>query len=432
MPVIPRDGFDGTIALARDPYRFIAERCRRHGGDLFRTRILLRETICVTGPRAAAMFYTSDHLIRAGAAPGRVQKTLFGVGGVQGLDSEAHRHRKRMFMSLMTPERIAALARLSVEAWHTWAERWAALRQVQLYGEVRELLASVVCWWAGVQVAPRELPARARQLTALFDAAGAMGPRHWWARLERRRVDRWIADVIERIRAGDEDPPEHSAARVVAWHRELDGSLLPPRVAAVELLNVLRPTVAVSVYLVFVAHAFHAHPGWRRKLAAAPDEWTEPFVQEVRRAYPFFPSVVARVRDEFRWHGYRFPRGTRVMLDLYGTNHDARAWRHPRDFRPERFAGRRIGAFELVPQGGGDADRQHRCAGERITIELMKVAARFLARSLAYAVPPQDVDVDLARLPAMVRSGFVMTNVWPMTALHIKTRPRDDTAAHGG
>jgi fatty-acid peroxygenase len=431
MQDIPRDSFDGTIALVRDPYRFIAERCRRHGGDLFRTRILLQDTICMTGPRAAKLFYTNEHLVRAGAAPLRVQKTLFGIGGVQGMDGEAHRHRKRMFMTLMTPERIAVLSRISLTAWRAWAERWAGMRQVQLYGELRQLLTAVACSWAGVDVPARELPVRTLELSAPFDAAGAVGPRHWRARLARRRADRWIGRVIERIRAGDEEPPADSAARTIASHRQLDGSLLPPRVAAVELLNVLRPTVAVSVYLVFLAHAFHTHPGWRGRLAAAPDEWTEPFVQEVRRDYPFFPSVVARVRDEFQWYGYRFPRGARVMLDLHGTNHDARAWQHPDDFRPERFVGRPIGAFELVPQGGGDPHTQHRCAGEWITIELMKVAARFLAQNLAYAVPRQDLDVDFGRLPAMVRSGFVITHVRPVTAVHVGTRPRDDTAAHG-
>ena len=38
-----------------------------------------------------------------------------------------------------------------------------------------------------------------------------------------------------------------SAAEQVAAHRDEHGALLPPRIAAVELLNLLRPTVAVSV-----------------------------------------------------------------------------------------------------------------------------------------------------------------------------------------
>src|SRR5690606_26501232 len=36
MPKIPREkSLDGTIPLLRDPYRFIAKRCRRYGTDLF-------------------------------------------------------------------------------------------------------------------------------------------------------------------------------------------------------------------------------------------------------------------------------------------------------------------------------------------------------------------------------------------------------------
>ena len=61
------------------------------------------------------------------------------------------------------------------------------------------------------------------------------------------------------------------------------------------------------------------------------------FVQEVRRFFPFFPAVAGRVRETFEWRGYRFDRGTHVMLDLHGTNHDSRVWREPDAFRPERF-----------------------------------------------------------------------------------------------
>lgn len=57
MPDIPRDRtFDSTFALARDSYEYIAKRCRRYGADLFQTRIILRKTICMTGPEAAALF----------------------------------------------------------------------------------------------------------------------------------------------------------------------------------------------------------------------------------------------------------------------------------------------------------------------------------------------------------------------------------------
>ena len=411
MPRIPRDqSFDSTLALLLDPYGFVSKRCRRYGADLFQARLLLRPTICMTGPEAAEMFYRQDLFVRRGATPGRIQKTLFGRGGVQGLDGDAHRHRKQMFMSLMTPERIDILKELTAGSWRVYAQRWTAQDRVVLYDEVQQLLTRAVCTWAGVPLPEPEVRRRTAELTALFDYAGSVGPEHWWSRLSRKRSERWIEDIVEGVRASRLDPPEDSAARVIATWRDLDGALLSPRIAAVELLNILRPTVAVSVFITFAAHALHRFPACRSKLQT-DDESLEFFVQEVRRFYPFFPAVLARVGREFEWNGCRFPRGQRVMLDLYGTNHDPRAWDAPEEFRPERFRRRDGSPFNFIPQGGGDHDLNHRCPGEWITIEIMKASSRFLASRIRYDVPDQDLRIAFSRPPAVPRSRFVITNV---------------------
>ncbi|MBM9595136.1 cytochrome P450 [Roseitranquillus sediminis] len=413
MPRIPRDqSFDSTLALLFDPYGFVSKRCRRYGADLFQARLLLRPTICMSGPEAAELFYRRDLLVRRGATPGRIQKTLFGRGGVQGLDGDAHRHRKQMFMSLMTPERIDNLKELTAGSWSVYAQSWAAKDRVVLYDEVQQLLTRVVCTWAGVPLPEPEVRRRTAELTALFDCAGSVGPRHWWSRLSRKRSERWIEDVVEGVRAGRLDPPEDSAARVIATWRDLDGEPLSPRIAAVELLNILRPTVAVSVFITFAAHALHRFPACRQMLQT-DDGSVEHFVQEVRRFYPFFPAVIARARRNFEWNGYRFPRGRRVMLDLYGTNRDPRAWDAPEEFRPERFQHWDGSLFNFIPQGGGDHKLNHRCPGEWITIELMKASCEFLANSMDYDMPDQDLEIDTRRLPAMPKSRFVMSNVRP-------------------
>lgn len=408
---IPRDkSFDSTLALLRDPYRFISKRCRRYRSDLFETRLMLRKTLCMTGPEAAELFYDERRFMRHGAAPGRIQKTLFGQGGVQGLDDEAHRHRKQMFMTLMTAERVGQLAGLTADEWSTHARKWASMDRVILYDELHELLARAVCAWAGVPLAESEVRRRTRELTALFDAAGAVGPRHWWARMARKRSERWIEGIVGQIRAGRLRVPEASAAHVIAWHRDLNDDLLSPHVAAVEILNLLRPTVAVAVYIVFIAHALHQHSECRQKLQSGEDGYAEAFVQEVRRFYPFFPSVMALVRQDFKWKDYSFPQGRRVVLDLYGTNHDARTWDAPEEFRPERFRQWDGNPFNFIPQGGGDHVLSHRCAGEWITIALMKVALSYLAGRLTYDVPEQDLRIDYERLPALPRSGFIIRN----------------------
>lgn len=191
-----------------------------------------------------------------------------------------------MFISLMAPERIDHLRELTAESWRVSALRWAAKDRVVLYDEVRNVLTRAACTWAGVPLPEPQVSRRTAELTALFDSAGAVGPKHWWSRLSRRRSERWIEDIVGGIRAGDLNPPEDSASYVIATWRDLDGRLLSPRIAAVELLNVLRPTVAVSVFITFAAHALHRFPSCRQELLT-DDENLEFFVQEVRRFYPF-------------------------------------------------------------------------------------------------------------------------------------------------
>lgn len=411
MPTIPRDeNFDSTLALLADPYEFIAKRCRRYGSDLFETRLLLRRTVCMSGPQAAELFCNPARFTREDAAPRRVRKTLFGEGGVQGLDGEAHQHRKRMFMSLMTEERIGELASLTATLWRECAQAWAGRDHIVLYDEAREILTRAVCAWAGVPLAEREVGLRTDQFTAMYQHAGALGMQHWRARRARRATERWIEALIAGVRAGRLAAPPESAARVIGLHRDHGRELLPPRVAAVELINVLRPTVAVSVYIAQAAHALHQHPECRERLLHERD-YAALFVQEVRRFYPFFPAVMARVRADFEWRGYRFHEGRQALLDLYGTNHDARTWRAPDTFRPERFRDWDGSAFKFIPQGPGDPHRHHRCPGEWIAMEVTKVALEFLLREVRFDVPPQHLALDKSRLPALPRSGFVIRNV---------------------
>lgn len=68
-----------------DPYGFIGKTARRLEADAFRTRLLLRSTICMTGREAAQVFYDPERFAREGAAPRRVKKTLFGEGAATDL-----------------------------------------------------------------------------------------------------------------------------------------------------------------------------------------------------------------------------------------------------------------------------------------------------------------------------------------------------------
>lgn len=410
-PIPRRASFDSSLAFRADPYRFITRECSRHGSELFETRLLLQRTICMTGPRAAEIFCDPVRFVRAGATPEPLRATLFGKGGVQELDAAAHRHRKAMLMSLMTPQHVERMAARVDDAWQAAMGPWTARESIVFYEELKPLLLRAACAWADVPLAESELPERCRQLSALYEQAGSVGAGHFEARLARRRAEAWLADVVERLRGGHLEAPVDGVLGVVAMHRELNGRLLRPRAAAVELLNLLRPAIATAVFVVFVAHALHAHPDSGVRLRAGEADYLGCFVDEVRRFYPFFPAVAARVRDDFEWHGYAFERGTRALLDLYGTDHDPGCWTAPEAFSPERFRRETPSAWAFIPQGGGDSHVHHRCAGEPVVVALMKLAAMRLAAGMRYEVPAQDLAVDFAAMPALPRDRFVMRGV---------------------
>lgn len=148
-------------------------------------------------------------------------------------------------MLLMSSERIAQLIETAAGEWRSFARKWARTKQLVLYEELHELLTRAACSWAGVPLAESEVASRTREITALFDYAGAIGPKHWWARIARQRANSWIEQIIRKIRAGQLRPAEQTPAAIIAYHREPSGDLLSSRVAGVEFLNVIRPIVAV-------------------------------------------------------------------------------------------------------------------------------------------------------------------------------------------
>jgi fatty-acid peroxygenase len=412
MAEIPHDHlFDSSLAIVADPYGFIGKRCDRVGADLFRTRLLLKENICLRGRDAAQMFYDQDRFYRKGAVVARAEIVLTGRGGVQGLDHEPHHHRKAMFTSVVGPHTAGDVAQRCCDEWRRRATRWASQDSIGFYSETREVICRAVCDWAGLPVKEAELPRVARMLATLYEFPVAIGWTHWRARFVRKRADRWAAGVIEDVRSGRIKPPIGSALEVVANHRDLEGNLLTPRVAGVEIQNVIRPTIAVAVFVVHAAMMLHEHLGCREQLATGGDEYLEMFVQEVRRTSPFFPAVAARVRHDFEWRDYHFPKDTRVIFGLYATNHDPKLWDSPHEFRPERFRNWSNDPWSFVPQGGGDRELGHRCPGDRFSVEITKAAVKFLTEDISYDVPPQDLSLEMTHMPALPRSRFIIRNV---------------------
>lgn len=410
--IISDEKIDSTLDLWREGYLFISNRREALNTDIFSTRLFLHDTLCIGGPESAKLFYDNDHFKRHGVAPSLIQKTLTGEDGVQSLDDEAHQNRKAMFMSMMTSERLTAWGQIFVTEWKNSLYRWENMHRVQLFEEVQEILCKSACVWAGVPLDEKEAKTRASQMGEMIKGFGSIGLMQLKGRIARKQTEEWAESIIHQVRQHKLAHKEGTALAIIAWHKDEKGELLPTEVAAVELLNIIRPIVALATYISFMAVALQHHPESYRKLSENRKHYDRWFVQEVRRYYPFTPFIGALVRDDFEWNGHHFAKDQRVLLDVYGILHDLRLWEEPQSFMPERFSqGEPDHLFTFIPSGGGDYEQHHRCAGEWLTVQTMQQALDLLVHGMDYSVPAQDFNFSLSTIPTMPASGFIMQDV---------------------
>nr|WP_154706057.1 hypothetical protein [Planococcus salinarum] len=140
--------------------------------DIFETRLLGKKSLCIAGEEAAAVFYDNKYFNAKGAAPKPLKKTLLGEGGIHGRDGEDHHHQKRMFLSMMTPERLEDMKRLAIEELDRKASQWERMDQVLLLDEIEEVLARSVMDWAGLPLKESEVKTRTQELVAMVDSFG--------------------------------------------------------------------------------------------------------------------------------------------------------------------------------------------------------------------------------------------------------------------
>src|SRR3546814_5468083 len=123
----------------------------------------------------------------------------------------------------------------------------------------------------------------------MVEGAGSVGPRNWRGQFLRARTERWARHLVGQARAGLIEPPEVSALRSVAMHRDAAGALLDERVAEVELINLLRQTVAIERYVIFAALALHRRPDCRERLIDGRSEEQKFEIQtQMRTSYAVF------------------------------------------------------------------------------------------------------------------------------------------------
>jgi fatty-acid peroxygenase len=395
---------DSTLQFLGDGYGFISKTADRLGTDAFRTRIGLRPVLCLRGGEAARFFARDGHFGEVRAMPPSFVRLLQDRGRGPAPEADEVLRRRAGFAELMHGSSESRMAGIAEDIFSSALLEWRGEGTVRMRDELPRLFTGIALRFAGVPQHRMERDARAGELWAMVESAGSFGPAAWAASARRTQTEQWARGLIRDVREGRERAVIGTPLAAVANWRGDDGEL-PLEVAAVELLNLLRPTVAVALFAEFATLALIQKPRLRKAFANGDLTMLDGFVHEVRRRTPFFPVIAGRATADLDWQGDTVRAGTWTMLDLYGTNHDARLWPHPMSFDPGRYARGEGDAAQIVIQGSGAFAFDRPGLGEPATEALLRNFTVLLAR-LRWAVPAQDLRVRYDRMPAEIRDGL--------------------------
>jgi cytochrome P450 len=132
-------------------------------------------------------------------------------------------------------------------------------------------------------------------------------------------------------------------------------------------------------------------------------------VREAKRIVPLVPLAFGRARHAFTCGGYEVPEGWTVYLALHLNNHDARVFRDPQTFDPDRFSADRAEdrrhPMAFIPQGA-EPPTGHQCLGLTYSTLLVMSFMSRLISGFTWTLPAQDLEPDPRKVPPEPRDGL--------------------------
>ena len=413
-----------TRPFLSDGFGFCAVRVARHG-PVFRTRILGRETVVISGPEATAAFNDEDRILRSDAMVPHVA-VLMGKVSLPLLDGPAHRRRKDFVLAGFTPEAYAAylpeIEREVASALASWAERG----EISAVAETKRLALETICLSIlGIPRGPAldALAADYEIVLAGFSALPLPFPGTPFNRA-KAALARILKRFEEAIAEHLETPKEDGLSRILAAKAE-DGAGIGVEELKVELHHIVVAGLIVWSELAALVLALDRHADVRQRLVAEIEASSrEPLsagslrrlpylhqvVLETKRTCPIVPVFFGRARRDFELSGRRVPEGWMVLWSHRTSLLEGTVYPDPERFDPDRFSPGRAEdkkhPFGYAPQGAGPTTG-HKCPGIDFATLLMSAFAVELIRGYEWELPAgQDFSYDWSKIPPEPKGGL--------------------------
>lgn len=396
-------------------YHFLMELREEVDAPVVRVNFLTEQIIAVYGEEAAREFYDPTKFKREGAMPKSILKPLFGQDAVQTLDGEEYEHRKKYFMNLMTPERMKNYRKILKRNLSEKLDKQHG--EFNLFDLANIVLFDSISEWAGInledydseevkELVKNQIPMISNEISSPTNPVKGI--------TDLNELEEWAEKLIKEARENPNPEKENLALYIFANATDLEEELLPIQVAAIELLNIIRPTVRLTVWMALMGHALFAKKDVYEELKADFNNLQDPFIQEMHRYYPFLPALPAIAVEDVEINGYPIPKNSWVILDLYGGNHDERTIDHPGDFDIKRYLDESNGLsyeeeYEMIGQVGGKYSEMYHPTNESIAFQSMRVFSDHLVNEHQFTVPEQDWTIPMNRFPTYPKSKALLS-----------------------
>ena len=337
---------------------------------------LERPVVCVYGlQRAAGVLRDAASLRGVGIA----FDPLIPAGFLRNMEPGDHRHYKRLFEQALTDDLVAA-RRPDLEAAAAGALDAMAASDGDGTDPRPHLLHATVTAFVPLLLGVERASVEGGRAAAIYDGMGEFlelrsadskeGRRYRAIATELEAILRHgAAQALDALAAGREPPPSVVSAIARADPEALDD----PNVTR-NLVFVLRTaSVDVASLLHWILKMLGDRPECCLRVREdGSGDLAGRIVLETLRLHQS-EFIQRQVLGPVEIEGHTVPAGWFIRLCVRESHRDPEVFSDPLSFDPDRFTGRRLSRYEYSPFGR----LEHRCIGEKLTIEL---ASSFVAR----------------------------------------------------
>jgi cytochrome P450 family 135 len=400
LPQGPRWPAVVQTVVGASAFPWLMDHCHARYGDVFTLKLVGGRTgVFVSGAEAVKEVLTAPPESVPSAAMETAVGTVLGPNSVLTLSGPEHMRMRRLLLPPFHGERMREYEQVIVEATRRSMSSWPLGEPVRMQDFTQEITLEVMLEAVFGMEEARMGPLK-EAIDGLFALAGmtlmllmALHPssKDPTGRLGRAiaKLDGVIYAEIARRRNEPDLEARKDILSLLLQTRDEEGHGLTDVELRDELVTLLmagHETTANSV--TWAIERLVRHPDKLARLiaeidAGEGDEYLQAVIHETLRVRPVVPTLARALEEPLRVGGHMLPRGTKLGLSVYLTNHDSRVYEEPRAFRPERFLGKRPETFSWISFGGG----VRRCLGASFGLLEMRLILATVLQELQPSLP---------------------------------------------